>query len=188
MLCCAPRARPRVGDRGHGLPFSEEASNSLGLGFFFRERCPWSALLVGPERDAEIAQLWGAVRTHRVKKALQEPGDPNSPSLKHAAISIKIAGNHSSLSPSGCPGAGSAAQLQGQCQAAAGCTHAPVCYWEAGAVQGDGKGPSLIACFSREPQAALGRGVLSPCQPSCLRNYCVLPGNKGFSQHRLSWC
>lgn len=79
-------------------------------------------------------------------------------------------------------------QLQGQCQAAAGCTGAPGCYWEARAVQGDTKGPPLIACFSREPQAALGPGVLSPCQPSCLRNYCVLPGNKGFSQPSLSWC
>lgn len=55
-------------------------------------------------------------------------------------------------------------------------------------MQGDRKGPPLIACFARELQAALGPGVLSLCQPSCLCNYCVLPGNKGFSQHRLSWC
>lgn len=59
-------------------------------------------------------------------------------------------------------------------------------------MQGGRKGPPLIACFPRKPQTssrrALGPGVLSPCQPSCLRNDCVLQGNKGFSQHRLSWC
>lgn len=51
-------------------------------------------------------QLWGAVRTYRVKRALQEPGDPNSPSSEHAAISGRIPGNHSSFSPSAALGQG----------------------------------------------------------------------------------
>lgn len=32
MPCCAPRARPHMGDRSHGLPLLEEASGRLGLG------------------------------------------------------------------------------------------------------------------------------------------------------------
>lgn len=63
---------------------------------------------------------------------------------------------------------------------------------------GDSGGPPTNCLFSRRAagssrralpaRAALGPGVLFPCQPSCLRNCCVLLGNKGFSQHRLSWC
>lgn len=181
-----------TGGGGHGIPSSEEPSCGLDLGF------SKGILVLGVQRwwdCKEIAWLWGVVRARRLKGHCMRQGTPIPLPRTGSNFFKQCLGHFKQLFLLESPGLPLRQPLQAPRRAGAELGQdALLPQFAAGGQKGS---PSNCLFFQEAAgsgrralpaQAALGPGVLFPCQPSCLRNYCVLQGNKGFSQHRLSWC